>query len=148
MRDCSLHRVHIILCFLDCACPEAHVVEAGVAIEVILLAYLVAHRVHQDVDAHDFVEFTHPQFTEGVHGFEVDVAGGRDPEEQGNRAQKLNAYLHEVVSTTLYHSAFATKDTDVEEAEEAADAMDLDCFDGVVDAASLQQLRGHQVNDA
>ena len=131
------HIIPQIFCFFDCSAPEAHVMEPGVAVEVVLLADLVAHGVHQDVDAHDLVELAHAQFAEGLHCFEVDVARGRHPEEQGYGSEELDANLHEVIPTSLNHPSFAAKDANIEESKEATHAMNLDCLDGIIDATSL-----------
>lgn len=47
-----------VLGLFDCAAPKAHIMEAGVAVEIVLLTYLVAHGVHQDINSYDLVKLT------------------------------------------------------------------------------------------
>ena len=127
---------------------DFQIVQPWIFVEVVLVADLVGHRVHQDVDADYFVEFVDSQFAEGLDGFEINVAGAGDPEGDGYCPKQLNTQLPKTVLISFNYSLLAAKYADVEEAEEAADAMDLHCFYWVVDSESLEDLDCDEVDDA
>lgn len=57
--------------------------EAGVAVEVVVVTDLITHGVHHDIDTDDLVEFADAQLAQRLHRLEVDVARASDPGADG-----------------------------------------------------------------
>lgn len=119
-----------------------------VTIEVIVVTNLVTHGVHHNVDADNLVEFVYAKSSQALHRLEVDERGEGAPDGEANGTEQLNAELLEAVLARRDESVLVTKDSHVEKSKEAADAVNLDGLDWIIDTVAFENLRCSQVADA
>ena len=96
--------------------------------------------MHYDIYSYYLVEFVYSKSTKKINCFEVYIAGNHAPEAQRYRSKDLNAELSKGVFWRSDDAILISKDADVEEAEKATNAMDLDCFNRVVNSVPFKDL--------
>jgi hypothetical protein len=103
--------------------------------------------VHHDVDTHDLVKLVHSEPVKLLDGFEIDVACDETPRDNCQSTNELNSNLSEGVFTGGDQSILVSEDSDVEEAKEAANSMDLHSFNRIIDSVSFKDLGSSHVDE-